>query len=365
MSRKINKKKLIFIVSIFVIVLISIIVISTKLFSNKRINQNGKKDSINIENSEIMKKEPKKESIKISFAGDVTMGNYKGASYYGSFDNEFENQGQDYNYFFKNVSDIFSKDDLTIVNLEGPLTTASNAKVKKFAFKGDPSYVNILKSGDIEAVSIANNHSEDYNKEGMEQTKFILDENNIKYFGLGEKRIVDVKGIKVGLLGYNGWPENYNKEFLNSMKNDIQSMKKDADIVLPYFHWGTERQYYPDQVQIDFAHFAIDNGADGVLGSHPHVMQGIEKYKGKYIAYSLSNFCFGGNKNPSDKDAYIYQQTFNFEGNKLVSIDKPNIIPVSISSVNNRNNYQPTPATGKESDRILNKLKDISKNLGK
>lgn len=146
------------------------------------------------------------------------MGNYKGASYYGSFDNEFENQGQDYGYFLKNVKKIFEEDDLTVANLEGPLTSASNAKIKKFAFKGDPSYVNILKEGGIDAVTLANNHSEDYFDEGMKQTKFILKQNNIDYFGLGEKSIVDVKGVKVGLLGYNGWPENYNEEFLNNMK---------------------------------------------------------------------------------------------------------------------------------------------------
>ncbi|GAA0864350.1 CapA family protein [Paraclostridium tenue] len=358
MCRKINKKKLILLISILIILLSSI---SIKLFFNQK--SNHKITEENNKKNEVIENKVKKESVTISFAGDVTMGNYKGASYYGSFDHEFENQGQEYSYFLKNVSDIFSKDDLTVLNLEGPLTTSDNAKIKKFAFKGNPSYVNILKSGDVEAVSIANNHSEDYNEEGMRQTKFILDENNIKYFGLGEKSIINVKGIKVGLLGYNGWPENYNKEFLDSMKNDIKNMKKDADIVLPYFHWGTERKYYPDKEQIDFAHFAIDNGADAVLGSHPHVMQGIEKYKGKYIAYSLSNFCFGGNKNPKDKDTFIYQQTFNFEDNKLVSIENPNIIPCSISSTNIKNNYQPTPVKGEEADRILNKLKEISNNL--
>ncbi|MEG0549474.1 MAG: CapA family protein, partial [Coprobacillus sp.] len=140
-------------------------------------------------------------------------------------------------------------------------------------------------------------------------------------------------------------------------------MKKQSDIVLIYFHWGTERSYYPDQVQKDFAHFAIDNGADLVLGSHPHVIQGIEKYKEKYIAYSLSNFCFGGNKNPQDKDTFIYQQTFNFEGNKLLSIDNPNIIPCSISSQNNVNNYQPTPSRGADAERIKNKLENISQKL--
>lgn len=102
-----------------------------------------------------------------------------------------------------------------------------------------------------------------------------------------------------------------------------------------------------------------------MLGSHPHVIQGIEEYKGKYIAYSLSNFCFGGNKNPQDKDTFIYKQTFNFEDNKLISINKPEIIPCSISSESNVNNYQPTPLNGTETDRVKNKLKNISEGLNK
>lgn len=359
---KVNKNKLALVILVMLAAVVSIFTVFSKTI-NVVEKSDKTKDNKKEENIKIKEKESKKESITISFAGDVTMGNYKGASYYGSFDHEFEKQNQDYNYFFKNVKDIFNKDDLTVVNLEGPLTTSNNAKVKQFAFKGDPSYVNILKSGSIEAVTLANNHSEDYYQEGMDQTKFILKENNINYFGLDEKSIIDVKGVKVGLLGYNGWLENYNEEYLNNIKLSIEEMKKESDIVLIYFHWGTERSYSPDQVQKDFAHFAIDNGADGVLGSHPHVMQGIEKYKGKYIAYSLSNFCFGGNKNPQDKDTFIYQQTFNFDDDKLVGIEEPKIIPCSISSQSNVNNYQPTPATGSEAGRINNKLKDISKNL--
>ena len=88
------------------------------------------------------------------------------------------------------------------------------------------------------------------------------------------------------------------------MESDIKKLKNETDVVITYFHWGTERKYYPDQVQKDFAYKAIDSGADAVIGSHPHVIQGIEKYKDKYIAYSLGNFCFGGNKNPADKDQF-------------------------------------------------------------
>jgi len=362
MSRKYNKKKGFLVGVILGIILILLFTLIGKQFNKTDVEKtysNTEKVDQEIE------KPAEKKSITISFAGDVTMGNYKGSPYYGTFDNEFQNRGENFGYFFENVKDVFDNDDLSVVNLEGPLTTAQNAKVKKFAFKGDPSYVNILKSGNIEAVTLANNHSEDYFEEGMNDTKFILDENNIKYFGLGEKAIIDINGIKVGLLGYNGWPENYTKENLDNMKNDIESLKKEADMVAVYFHWGVEKSYSPNQIQKDFAHNAIDYGSDLVIGAHPHVLQGIEKYNGKYIAYSLGNFCFGGNKNPSDKDTMIYQQTFNFEGNKLVSIDIPNVIPCSISSTKSRNDYKPTILEGSEGERVLNKINSISENLNK
>lgn len=361
MSKKINKKKMTLLVSI---ISLFILIFFLTAYRNMGIKEVSNLDTIKDASEEIPK-EVEKKDIKISFAGDVTMGNYKGSPYYGTFDNEFENQNQNHGYFFENVKKIFEEDDLTIVNLEGPLTSATNAQVKKFAFKGNPSYVNILKEGDVEAVTLANNHSQDYFEEGFRDTKFILKENNIEYFGMGEKNIINVNGIKVGLLGYNGWPENYNSQFISNMEFEINNLKDESDIVIVYFHWGTERKYNPDKVQRDFAYAAIDSGADAVIGSHPHVIQGIEKYNEKYIAYSLGNFCFGGNKNPSDKDSLIYQLTFKFEDNNLVEIEEPNIIPCSISSTQNRNDYKPTPTSGSESDRIIKKLTDISTNLNK
>ena len=359
MDKKYSGKNIYLLGIIVAIILILLSIFKNYNKDNNDLNYNEEKLEPEIE------KTIENKSITISFAGDVTMGNYKGSSYYGTFDNEFKNVGGNFDYFFENVKDVFTNDDLSIVNLEGPLTTAQNAKVKKFAFKGDPSYVNILKSGNIEAVSIANNHSEDYFEEGMKDTKFILNENNIEYFGLGEKAVIDTNGIKVGLLGYNGWPENCTEENLNSMKNDIEALKKEADMVAVYFHWGIEREYTPNQIQKNFAHNAIDYGSDLVIGAHPHVVQGIEEYNGKYIAYSLGNFCFGGNKNPSDKDSMIYQQTFNFENNKLVGIETPNIIPCSISSTKSRNDYKPTVLQGSEANRVLNKIKSISEGLNK
>lgn len=319
-----------------------------------------------------IEEEPIKQSITLSFAGDVTMGNYIGSIGGGTFDHEFEQQSNNYGYFFDNVKEIFKDDDLSIVNLEGTLTDSNNGNTeKKCAFKGHPSYVNILKEGSIEAVSIANNHSQDYYEKGLNDTKDILDEAGIFYAGLGEKSIIDVKGIKVGFLAYNGWNSNYSQSYLNEIKEDINNIKESgANMVITYFHWGAENDYYPNEVQKNIAHFVLDNGSDLVVGSHPHVLQGIEKYinsKGedKYIAYSLSNFCFGGNRNPLDKDSMIYQQTYNFEDGELKTIDEPNIIPCSISSTKNRNNYQPTVLEGEEYSRVMDKINKISYELNK
>ncbi len=133
--------------------------------------------------------------------------------------------------------------------------------------------------------------------------------------------------------------------------------------MLPSTHWGTEKETVPDETQIELGHIAVDEGADLVIGSHPHVIQGYEKYNGRYIVYSLGNFCFGGNPNPSDKDCMIFQQTFTVTGNDVATDDNINVIPCSISSVSNSNNYQPTPATGDEKTRIEAKIKKSSDSI--
>ncbi|SHK54229.1 CapA family protein [Tepidibacter formicigenes] len=310
----------------------------------------------NEENNKIIDGENIKK-ISISAVGDCTFGNYKGSNWTNSFNHEFENQKSDFAYFFENVKKFFSKDDITIINLEGPLTNAYKSEDKKFAFKGKPSYVNILKQGSIEAVNIANNHTYDYLEKGYKNTIDILKDNGIGYFGYENKYIKDVKGIKVGILGYKVW--NNSNYLKRQIKNDLEYMKLNSNLIIVNFHWGEENKYYPNNIQKNIGHYAIDNGADLVLGHHPHVIQGIEKYKDKYIVYSLGNFCFGGNRNPSDKDTFIFQQTFTFENNELVNSSK-NIIPCSISSIKSRNDYKPTPLTGEEKARVLNKIDNLS-----
>ena len=216
--------------------------------------------------------------------------------------------------------------------------------------------------GSIEAVSLANNHSEDYYKQGMNDTKAVLDEKGIGYFGYETSFVEEVKGIKIGFLGYRSMSVSMNNEQgRKTIKNAIDDLKmnQEVDVVVVYFHWGIEREYYANDDQRNLAKFTIDSGADLVVGAHPHVLQGIEEYNGKQIVYSLGNFCFGGNRNPSDNDTMIYSITMNFVDG-VYNDSNYEIIPCSITSASNRNNYQPMILQGDEKDRVLKKVERYS-----
>lgn len=300
--------------------------------------------------------------VTISAAGDFTLGTDENFDYSTSLPARYE-EVQDPGYFLQNVKDIFASDDLTIVNLEGPLTTSEERADKQFSFKGDPSYTEILTNGSVEACNLANNHSKDYGIQGYEDTIANVEAAGIKTFGYERTAIWETNGVKVGLAGVYELAEGMDCQ--DDMTAAIQSLKDaGADLVIVSFHWGVEKENYPDETQQALAHAAIDQGADLVLGHHPHVLQGIEKYQGKYIVYSLGNFCFGGNKNPSDKDTMIFQQTFTLENGEVVEDDAINIIPCRISSEDDYNNYQPTPAEGEEAQRILGRIQEYSQGFG-
>lgn len=299
--------------------------------------------------------------ITVSAAGDCTLGTDETFGYAGSFLDEYKKHGESTAYFLSNVKNIFANDDLTLVNLETPLTTAVRKANKEFRFKGLPKFVDILKFGSVEAVNVANNHSYDYLSQGYNDTISYLKDAKIGIFGLGSKFTAVIKGVSIGVLGYTGWSSSSTAK--DTIRKDIQGMRNaGVRIIIVNFHWGIERDNYPNAVQKDLGRFTVDAGADLVVGEHPHVIQGIENYKGKYIVYSLGNFCFGGNKNPSDKDTFIFQQTFEFNDGKETG-SQVNIIPCSISSVKNRNNFQPTPLQGADKNRVLDRLDSYSRGL--
>lgn len=327
-----------------------------------------KEEPTEAENSAETKKPKETEAAKdiydtitISAAGDVTLGRDASYGYEQSFDQELELQGDDYGYFFRNVKDIFEKDDLTIVNLETVLTTSSTKQDKEFAFKADPSYVEILKQGNVETVNLANNHTYDYLEEGYKETIATLEEADIGHFGNGNRYITEIRGIKIGVIGYKGWYES--DEVKQSIKTAIEELRaEDADLVIAMFHWGIERDHYPNSAQRNLAHFTIDSGADLILGSHPHVLQGIEEYNGKNIVYSLGNFAYGGHRNPADKDTMVYVHKFHFKNGDYIT-EESEVIPCSISSVKERNNFQPTVLEGEEKERVMARIVEFSQGI--
>ncbi len=305
-------------------------------------------------------------SVNISALGDVALGQDHRFQHGDSFDYVFEKIKGDYSYFFSNVKDILSKDDLTIANLETALSNETSTAEKydygnNYWFNGKPEYANILKAGSVEVADLANNHTYDYGQKGFDATGKALDNVGVDYFGYTKVLYREVNGIKIGMAGFNQLGEYEQGLDMNVFKKDvsdtIKKMRSESDLVIVYFHWGKEYQYKQNETQTGLAHLSIDLGADLVLGAHPHVLQPIEKYKGKYIAYSLGNFCFGGNKTPEDYDAAIFQQTFTFDSDKVLQpVAEPKIIPCSVSSKTGLNNYQPAIATGEQSKRVFEKL---------
>lgn len=296
-------------------------------------------------------------SLTLSLVGDCTLGTDETFDYSTSLNAYYESQGAD--YFFQNVRSIFESDDLTIANFEGTLTTLDTREDKLFAFKADPEYTQILSGSSVEAVNMANNHSHDYGDQSYTDTLSALDAAGIVHFGYDETAVMEVKGVKVGLVGI--YELNDHMERAQQLKDNIAKVKNEgAQLVIAVFHWGNEKETVPDENQRQLGHMAIDEGADLVVGHHPHVLQGIEVYNGKNIVYSLGNFCFGGNAYPSDMDTIIFQQTFTVTTEGVQEDNVTNIIPCSISSASDYNNYQPTPAEGEEASRILAKVGELS-----
>lgn len=385
-KRKLNKKKAIRNISLllFLSVILTTVIVKTISFSIKKFNvghaisneekkepsskatassDNKPVSSTPVEKAPVVDKVivEKNTEVLLSAVGDCTIGTDSKFNYATSLPAMVTNSNKDFSYYFKNVYSIFSKDDVTIANLETTFTDSNDKEEKQFNFKATSDFAKSLTLGSIEGVNLSNNHIYDYKEKGFQDTKLALENEKIKYFGEGSKWITKIKGESFGFLGYRGWSTD--QSFLDKLKKDILELKKTNSVIVINFHWGNESQYYPIDAQKQLAHFAIDNGADVILGHHPHVIQGIEQYKNRIIAYSLGNFCFGGNSNPTDKNTFIFQSNLKFTNNNLTSIGV-RVIPCSISSVEYKNDYCPTPLQGAAKVNLLTNLNKLSQNSG-
>jgi len=302
---------------------------------------------------------PDSGKVVLFFTGDVTLSNH------------FENHvGDSMEYAFSKLK-WFAEADLSMVNLENPLTSRGEPQEKKFTFRAKPEYSKMLKESGIDIVTLANNHIYDFGPVGLDDTVEKLLSENIYFVGAGrtiyEARhpvIFYIKGLRIAYFGYYGTHKHSDSHpaledssgtalrQLPIIKEDIEKYRTQVDYIIVNFHWGIEKAEYPGLDQIQFAHSVIDYGADLIVGHHPHVLQGIEKYKTKIIAYSLGNFIFGGNSRKTYDTAVL---KIELEKNRDI---KASVIPINV------NYWQPEVLDDAKGQSVVKHVKKISEKFG-
>jgi poly-gamma-glutamate capsule biosynthesis protein CapA/YwtB (metallophosphatase superfamily)/uncharacterized membrane protein (UPF0127 family) len=279
----------------FFLILSGIFVIFFFNFLNENINETKTYNYISIEKYDPIKYNENHE-IKLLFVGDIMMTR--------SVEGKIEDLNKKFIFPFLNILNYLKTFDYVIANLEGPISDKGTKVGSKYSFRMKPEVAEALSNANIKIVNLANNHIFDYGKIAFEDTLKNLEKNNINYFGNSyEPLIVEKEGVKIGFLGFSDFLKHLevreNKtgiSVVNSKLSEIiEKAKEKVDILIVSFHWGEEYQELANERQRKLAKIAIDSGADLVIGHHPHVIQNIEKYKDKFIFYSLGNFIFDQN----------------------------------------------------------------------
>ena len=329
------------------------------------VGQEQSADDVSAEDEAAEQLEPDgSQLITATFTGDFTIGG-DSRKRTDIFNNELKKQGGDINFPLRNVRDILMADDLTLVNFEGTLTDSTyvpnNKKENQFLFSAPPEYVSILADNGIEAVALENNHVMDHGEEVYLETQQHLTDAGIVWSNAENIGEYTVKGVRIAMLSYQTF--NLYDKLFTQVPLDIAEAKEKYDLVIVSFHWGAEKDYAPNANQQKMGKLAIDAGADLVVGHHSHRINPIEEYKGKYIVYSLGNFCFSGNKNPSDMSSFMFQMRWRVKDG-VVTQDAWRIIPIRISSRTDYNDFTPTVLTKATSiDSLLLTLKENGKKL--
>lgn len=299
--------------------------------------------------------------VTFAFVGDVMMA--------GTLAGVVEDKG--YDYPFEYVAEALREADYTVANLETPITERGTAEEKQWVYRTSPKAIPAMQKAGIDLVNLANNHILDYGQEGLLDTFKHLSDAGLPYVGAGEDaeqayayQVVELKGIRVAFLGFSrvvpdvSWKAGANHPGVASTYDytlpveAVEAAEADADLVVIIAHWGDERVLKPNKHQVELARRYVDAGADLVIGGHPHVLQGIEHYHGKWIAYSLGNFVFTTNdKHPKTWDSAILYATCGSEGE----------CELEARPVNNAY-AQPKVLTDEEGERILRELSEVSLN---
>lgn len=270
-------------------------------------------------------------------------------------------KSKDFSWPYKNIDDLFNNSDLNFINLETPITENCKVRNDGMLFCANKLHAKELAKQNVNLVSLANNHTMNHGKNGLNETINLLNQNGVEHVGVNTDKTnsniyyKNISGTKFAFLGYDDI-ECYSPIACidkNKIKNDVQIAEKNADVVVIMYHWGVEYTHQPTDRQIDIAHFSIDNGADLVLGNHPHWYQPVEIYKNKVIMYSHGNFIFDQMWSEKTKEGIVGK--YKFVGNNLIDVE---FTPIYIE------NYgQPRIPNGAKGDKIISNLEEISETL--
>lgn len=313
-------------------------------------------------------------TIAIAAVGDIMLGGTAGP--------ELDKLG--YDYPFVHVKPLWADSALVFGNLEGPLTERATGKAEKqYVFRSPPGRVTqALAAAGIGAVSLANNHTLDYGADGLADTIAALKAGGIAYAGAGKNSrsarapaFIDAGGKRVALLAYSATlPEEFfagastpGTAFAHEahVRADVAAARARADIVLVSFHWGREGSTELRDYQIKLGHAAIEAGAHAVLGHHPHILQGVERYRDGIIFYSLGNFVFGSYSKTATR-SMIAKLRFVADASSdnnaaTLRLDEVELLPISVDNV--ALNFQPVPLAGAEADAVIATLARLSQPL--
>jgi len=282
----------------------------------------------------------------IFFVGDIMMTR-------GVKSSVVKNFSGDYNKLFENVTEL-KEADILFGNLEGAVSDKGNNVGSKYSFRMDPVVLPALLDAGFDIVSFANNHVGDWNTIAFSDTLSRLNENGILKTGAGINKeeatkptIIKKNGTRFGFLGFSDVGPNWLEVTENkpgvllasdpSFTSIIQNAKSQVDVLIVSFHFGDEYKLVHNNRQETLAYSAIDNGADMIIGHHPHIIEDIEEYKGKMIVYSLGNFIFDQHFSKDTMRGMLFEATFNGKDlikteQKIITLDK-NYQPEGISSL--------------------------------
>lgn len=302
--------------------------------------------------------EPPEFNVTLSFTGDMMLAAYEGHSYKSSFD--YYADTQESSYFLEKVKHIFEADDFTIVNLENVFTDRDLSKRDKgsgraFWFKSKTSNVNILTCSSVEGVSLANNHTYDFKQAGYDDTVETVTNAGLEYGTEDKIMYFEKEGFRIAVVCSGLWGEYQADSIIKLLKE----AEENSDYQIVFYHGGTESQHAPEEWRMRASRKLVDNGADLVLGNHPHVLQPREIYNGVEIIYSLGNFCYGGHTAPKNR-TIIYQVSLTINKETLeIANSQSNIIPCYVYT-GSSNNYQPAIIENEEeTKRILDFMDNL------